>query len=1772
MAFPAGYRLGSNVPRYRFGLLVILLLFAGSVGCSDPQPPSSPVAENSTEASETTQAETDPLIPQTEQSTPVAPAEPTTSRPPENMPVKRLEPEKVEPPASAPASTTAASTERRQASPLNAPFNESMAKQGQADWAASLNREPQITNSIGMQLTLIPPGEFTMGSPTTEAERQDFETPHRVTLTRPFYLGTYEVTQAEYQTIMGENPSWFSANGKGKDKVAGKKTERFPVEFTNWEDAQRFCRKLSDREGKTYRLPTEAEWEYACRAGTTSAFHYGIIDNGQAANTHGDVPYGTNSKGPALGRTTEVGSYAPNAFGLHDMHGNVFEWCADWFVLQLYKQRAGKVTVDPLVSKRTPAAKTRVLRGGSWTKGKGIHARAALRRGNLPDWKGQNIGFRVVQEISGEPRPAPVVQAEPMPADPKPSDTKEKPVAATIRDPRAGDLVYIQPGKFLMGSLESEPGSWPMERPQHEVEIKQGFYIGKYEVTHQQFSNFVAKTKYKTDAEKSEKGGGGYVKEQKGIVNWNPRFFWKDPGFPQKSNSPVVNISWNDAVAFCDWLTEQDGQYRFRLPTEAEWEYCGRAGTKAAYAWGDKQESMVGNENASDQSLARLLSDKSFHKSRCGKWDDGIPFTTPVGSFKANPFGLYDMQGNVSEWCSDVYLDNSYQLSPDQIPATGKKRVLRGGAFDYLPMDCRVARRLGDWANETRCDRGFRVVRELTPQPGKTELAEAPQNPAPVEPQPATQNFDRPVIRFGRLATPEPVTSFTVSEDNKFLICSHQGANQVSIWDAQTLLPIKILSTPSPRSVLSRGPLLMVANDGKGTVSVFSSKDQWAQTNQLDVEKPHIVYLSAPQGRHFQNEILVTCHGEGPKASYSDCHVYHLDLKTDKDRHLMKAALATCSFDGKYVITQGSFNLSPSGGISAFAWEDFVSDRPAQPIYKGGAKSQTPYVYQVYPGSFWIGNNVIFGGVPLVSVRSKLDNLVIADRNRKLLYALTPHEVKVYPVSAVIEEVEDRKAEFPLQEFSHVYHRHNRISGYLLDHPIAFTENELTHLFALDMGKNQLLVATTPAFDIPDDALAPRLVTEAPSAGNPGSGKSDAPTKQAVPNPLKFPAFLAEGESFTHTLPEQPETKYELLNAPTGVKLNPQNEVTWKPGSRQVGKHELKFKVTQGDKVTFARVEVEVVSRDLIEMLGGLDKLKDFPRFDLDPEPAKLIPAPDYQSFLVLQGKKVHRMTGDGIKDVKTFDLPERYEFIAERDDTFLALDQGRFQLDVIDQRGGRIKKSIPLDRAGVRVLEITDLAVHPKYNISYVAIKTGIEVPRYRVLVVNESTSRVVAPDELLGTWVCVDASGKMLYTGYRDIYRNGTKFHINPGWRLLEVPQYGNLDFLISFKLRRGVPSIYQYIDNAGGNGNGIRLSADGKRITYLSNGGFPSLSRNLAGWNAKQLKQNPVAYETKGRGVCTQIAFHPTLDLVAVPGGNSAVFFNRETGEVIEDKLLLLNQGLGDVKVADLTFSPDGKSLIFLCHNPLQGNYLRPVPLKLTPAEQKQVGRKINLAQEKPRPVPTVKQSELQALKLDPKPNKQTPRQIAERFNPTVVLIKSETGSGTGFVVGSEGYILTCAHAAPEDEKLIVEYQAGKGPVKSVEATILLWDEDQDLALLKLKEKVDLPTVILSSRKSYDSGEQLTVIGNPGLGETILSQTLTTGVISNPKRMLRDQPLIQISAAVNPGNSGGPVFDDRGQVIGLVILKGDIEAAGFAVPSTELRKFLLSVTKGKPEAGDR
>jgi len=246
----------------------------------------------------------------------------------------------------------------------------------------------EITNSIGMKLKLIPAaGEFMMGSPESDDESLSLEKPqHKVRITKPFYLGVYEVTQAEYEEVMGKNPSYFSTGGSGMIHVLGMDTPRHPVEQVSWHNAMEFCRKLSAKEGKKYRLPTEAEWEYACRAGATTRYSFGD----EPASLGEYAWYGRNCGG----KTHPVGEKKPNAWGLYDMNGNVWEWCHDWADENYY---AVSPTDDP------PGPETgsiRAIRGGS-IRFVARNCRAADRagRGALTGWYA--LGFRVARSPSG---------------------------------------------------------------------------------------------------------------------------------------------------------------------------------------------------------------------------------------------------------------------------------------------------------------------------------------------------------------------------------------------------------------------------------------------------------------------------------------------------------------------------------------------------------------------------------------------------------------------------------------------------------------------------------------------------------------------------------------------------------------------------------------------------------------------------------------------------------------------------------------------------------------------------------------------------------------------------------------------------------------------------------------------------------------------------------------------------------------------------------------------------------------------------------------------------------------------------------------------------------------------------------------------------------------------------------------------------------------------------------------------------------------------------
>jgi serine/threonine protein kinase/formylglycine-generating enzyme required for sulfatase activity len=260
-------------------------------------------------------------------------------------------------------------------------------------------------DGLKLEFVRIPAGEFLMGSPDGAPGAGADEKPqHRVKISKDFYMGKYLVTQEQYQKIMGWNPSFFSAGvfpaGEGRAQVAEMDTRRFPVENASWDDAQEFCQELLVRTGLVIALPTEAQWEYACRAGTITPFYFGTQSDGGQGNWNGNLPYGTQQKGPYLARTCPVGSYRPNPWGLYDMGGNVMQWCTDYWGEHYYNEAPAVDPQGPAIgspvyrdSMKTWHMDVRVFRGGSWKDGP---CPAAARSKWMQGVRNCLYGFRVI--------------------------------------------------------------------------------------------------------------------------------------------------------------------------------------------------------------------------------------------------------------------------------------------------------------------------------------------------------------------------------------------------------------------------------------------------------------------------------------------------------------------------------------------------------------------------------------------------------------------------------------------------------------------------------------------------------------------------------------------------------------------------------------------------------------------------------------------------------------------------------------------------------------------------------------------------------------------------------------------------------------------------------------------------------------------------------------------------------------------------------------------------------------------------------------------------------------------------------------------------------------------------------------------------------------------------------------------------------------------------------------------------------------------------------
>lgn len=284
----------------------------------------------------------------------------------------------------------------------------------------------------------------------------------------------------------------------------------------------------------------------------------------------------------------------------------------------------------------------------------------------------------------------------------------------TLQNTLGMEFIRVPAGEFRMGSGDARfLGERAFsEQPIHLVRIHRDFAMGRFEVTVGQFRQFATATGFRTEAERDGMGCNE-LEIATGHVRRNPERNWRNPGFEQNDRHPVVCISAEDAMAFCDWLGKQD-EHTYRLPTEAEWEYCCRAGTQTRYYTGDLPESLEGTANIADQSLQGHV---PLVASWAVTWSDQFAFTAPVGSLTPNPWGLHDMLGNVGEWCSDWYAAGYYQLAPADYPTGPVEptdyRIVRGSSWYNAAESARSANRHDGVPTHRSTTNGFRVVLEL---------------------------------------------------------------------------------------------------------------------------------------------------------------------------------------------------------------------------------------------------------------------------------------------------------------------------------------------------------------------------------------------------------------------------------------------------------------------------------------------------------------------------------------------------------------------------------------------------------------------------------------------------------------------------------------------------------------------------------------------------------------------------------------------------------------------------------------------------------------------------------------------------------------------------------------------------------------------------------------------------------------------------------------------------------------------------------------------------
>jgi S1-C subfamily serine protease len=526
-------------------------------------------------------------------------------------------------------------------------------------------------------------------------------------------------------------------------------------------------------------------------------------------------------------------------------------------------------------------------------------------------------------------------------------------------------------------------------------------------------------------------------------------------------------------------------------------------------------------------------------------------------------------------------------------------------------------------------------------------------------------------------------------------------------------------------------------------------------------------------------------------------------------------------------------------------------------------------------------------------------------------------------------------------------------------------------------------------------------------------------------------------------------------------------------------------------------------------------------------------------------------------------------KWLAVQNDTLFCAVWGAATVVALDAETAKRKAVAELPGVGV-----SRIACHPRGGPLFASNEN------YEVLTID--TRRMTATKtRAVGKHLEVAPTGDYLYTGVQPQSEEQLKIiERMDGSIELIWDTWGRRASMLKYIVRGRQLQLVAMCDNAAVNASCLALSADGSTVAMAGGGGWrPEAPLRGGGYQVSFFRSKDMT-SMAGKvdiGAYPQhVVFHPILDLgVAQQGGTKhrLIVFDGKSFIVKEE----FDLGKGPAPTGLITFGNRGRTLVYASSKALHA-----IPLNLTEEQLKALdawqppGLKVASPTTPDEVEPpaarreTVSLVDLDALKQGTATKELSPKEIGRQFMRSVVVIRGGDSSGTGFVVGREGYILTCAHVLNPATSTVVSYRGADGSTAMARASLVREDREKDLALLKVEGRSPLPPVRLALSAATETGERVTVIGNPGLGRTILEHTMTEGIVSNPGRDLDGQRFIQTSASVNPGSSGGPMFNSRGEVIGIVVLKANIEGAGFAVPSSDIVPFLFEAAQTRGAAG--